>query len=115
TSVFLAGGSAGFISEDYRDHRNQVAEMHQAVAGIIKELMSVETKAREFSNAILTDITRWEDADRAGKRAVPGYYRIPGAPHPPSAAWHSTVASGVARMLGAKLRSDVDYVYNEVV
>jgi hypothetical protein len=113
--VVFAGVSAAFIVENYRDHRNQVAEMHQAVAGIIKELMSVETKAREFSNAILTDITRWEDADRAGKRAVPGYYRIPGAPHPPSAAWNSAVASGVARMLEPNLRRDLGYFYNEFV
>lgn len=111
--VVFAGVTAAFVVENYRDHRNQVAEMHQAVAGIIAELMSVETKGRQFSDAILAEIARWEDSDRAGKRAIPGYYRIPGAPHPPSAAWNSAVASGVARMLEPNLRRDLGY--NEFV
>jgi len=89
--------------------------MHQAVAGIIAELTETDCKTREFSDAILADITRWEDADRSGKRAVPGHFRIPGAPHPPSAAWNSAVASGLARMLVPKLRKDLGYFYNEFV
>jgi hypothetical protein len=113
--VIFAGVSAAFVVENYRDNRNQVNEMHQAVAGIIAELTETETKTRTFSDAILADIARWEDADRAGKRTVPGHYRIPGAPHPPSAAWNSAVASGVARMLEPKLRRDVGYFYSELV
>jgi hypothetical protein len=101
--------------ENYRDNRNQVNEMHQAVAGIIAELKETETKTRTFPDAILANIARWEDADRAGKRAVPGHYRIPGAPHPPSAAWNSAVASGAARMLEPKLRRDLGYFYSEFV
>jgi len=89
--------------------------MHQAVAGIITELKETESKTGTFSDAILANIARWEDADRAGKRAVPGYYRIPGAPHPPSAAWNSAVSSGLARMLEPKLRRDLGYFYNEFV
>jgi len=87
----------------------------RAVAGIIAELTETEGKTRMFSDAILANIARWEDADRAGKRAVPGYNRIPGAPHPPSAAWNSAVASGVARMLEPKLRTDLGYFYSEFV
>ena len=113
--VVFAGVTAAFVVENYRDHRNQVSEMHQAVAGIIAELMSVETKGRQFSDAILAEIARWEDSDRAGKRAIPGYYRIPGAPHPPSAAWNSAVTSGVARMLEPNLRRDLGYFYSEFV
>ena len=89
--------------------------MHQAVAGIIAELKETETKTRTFSDAILADIARWEDADRAGNRAVPGHFRISGAPHPPSAAWNSAVTSGVARMLEPKLRRDLGYFYSEFV
>jgi len=113
--VVFTGVSAAFVVENYRDNRNQVNEMHQAVAGIVAELTETETKSRKYSDAILADIARWEDADRAGKRAVPGYYRIPGAPHPPSAAWNSAVASGVARMLEPNLRRDLGYFYNEFV
>jgi hypothetical protein len=113
--VVFAGVSAAFVVENYRDNRKQIAEMHQAIAGIITELTSTETKARKYSNAILADIARWENADRTGKRAVPGYYRIPGAPHPPSAAWNSVVASGIARMLEPSLRWELGYFYSEFV
>jgi hypothetical protein len=107
--VVFAGVSVAFIVETYRDNRNQIAEMHRAVAGIISELATTGTKALKYSDAILAEIPRWEDADRAGKRAVPGYYRIPGAPHPPAAAWNSAVASGIARMLEPWLRRDLGY------
>src|SRR4029453_2023287 len=113
--VVFAGVSAAFVVENYRDNRKQIAEMHQALAGIITELTSTETKARTYSDAILADIARWEDADRNGKRAVPGYYRTPGAQHPPSAAWNSAIASGIARMLEPSLRWDLGYFYSEFV
>jgi hypothetical protein len=113
--VVFAGVSAAFVVENYRDNRKQIAEMHQAVAGIITELTSTETKARKYSDAISDDIARWENADRSGKRAVPGYYRIPGAPHPPSAAWNSATASGIARMLEPSLRWDLGYFDSEFV
>jgi hypothetical protein len=113
--VVFAGVSAAFVIENYRDNRNQIAEMHQAVAGIITELKDTETKGRKYSDAILADIRRWEDADRAGKRAVPGYYKIPGAPHPPSAAWNSAVTSGVVRILEPNLRRDLGYFYSELL
>ena len=62
--VVFAGVSAAFVVENYRDNRNQVNEMHQAVAGIIAELTETERKSRMFSDAILADIARWEEADR---------------------------------------------------
>ena len=34
--VVFTGVSAAFVVENYRDNRNQVNEMHQAVAGIIE-------------------------------------------------------------------------------
>jgi hypothetical protein len=111
--VVFVGVTAAFVVENYRDNRNQLNEMHQAVAGIIEELTQTETKTRTFSDEILADIARWEKADQAGQRAVPGHFRIPGAPHPPSAAWNSAVASGLARMLEPKLRRDLGYFYNE--
>ena len=64
--VIFAGVSAAFVVENYRDNRNQLNEMHQAVAGIVAELTETERKTRMFSDAILADIARWEDADRAG-------------------------------------------------
>src|SRR3982750_3575757 len=94
--VFIAV-SAAFVVESYRDNRSHLAEMHQAVAGLIAELTNSETKTQQFAAAFIADIDRWEKADAEGRRAVPGHYRIPGAPHPPAAAWNSAVASGLAR------------------
>ena len=112
--IFL-GVSAAFLVENYRQKENDKAEMMQAVAGIIKELEHYETKSVTFADRFQSAIDRWSAADKAGKRAAPGYFRIPGAPHPPSAAWNATVTSGIARMLDPQLRIDLGYFYNEFV
>jgi hypothetical protein len=113
--VVFIGVSAAFVVENYRDSRNQAGELHQAVAGIIGELGRYETRAQQYADAITAKITAWEEADRAGKHAIPGYYRIPGATHPPSAAWNTAVASGLARLLEPKLRTELGYFYSEFV
>jgi len=94
---------------------SQREELRQAVAGIITELKHYEERSVQFSNAFDAAIERWAAADREGRRAVPGYYRIPGAPHPPSAAWNSAVASCIARMFEPNLRMDLGYFYSEFV
>ena len=110
--IFLAV-SAAFVVENYRDHRTQLAEFHDAMSGVIAELRNTEAKTRTYSDAIFAELARWEEADRDGRRAVPGHYRIPGATHPPTAAWNSAVSSGVARMIEPKLRTDLGYYYSE--
>ena len=110
--IFLAV-SAAFVVENYRDHRSRVAEFHDAMSGVIAELRNTEAKTRTYSDAIFAELARWEEADRDGRRAVPGHYRIPGATHPPTAAWNSAVSSGVARMIEPKLRTDLGYYYSE--
>lgn len=44
---------------------------------------------------------------------MPGYYRIPGATHPPIAAWNTMVSSGLARLIEPKLRTELGYFYSE--
>src|SRR5205814_8887370 len=90
--IFLAV-SAAFVVENYRDHRTQLAEFHDAMSGVIAELRNTDAKARTYSDAILAELARREEADRDGTRAVPGHYRIPGANHPPTAARDSTVSA----------------------
>ena len=101
--------------ENYRETLSQKEELHQAVTGIITELKHYEQRSVQFSDAFDAAIERWNVADREGRRAIPGYYRIPGAPHPPSAAWNSAVTSGIARMLEPNLRMDLGYFYSEFV
>jgi hypothetical protein len=113
--VVFAGVSAAFVVESYRDSRNYAAEFRQALSGVTAELNRTETRAREFADGISAKVKEWEDADRSGRRAVPGYYRIPGATHPPIAAWNTMVSSGLARMIEPKLRTELGYFYSEFV
>jgi len=113
--VIFLGVTAAFVVENYRETLSQREELHQAVTGIITELKHHEQRAVQHADAFDAAIGRWVAADREGRRAVPGYYRIPGAPYPPSAAWNSAVTSGIARMLEPSLRMDLGYFYSELV
>jgi len=105
--VVFAGVSAAFLVENYRDSKNQQAEFRQALSGVIAELSRYETRGLEFADGIDAKISAWEQADRSGTRAIPGYYRIPGATHPPSAAWTTMVTSGLARLMEPVLRTEL--------
>ncbi len=113
--VVFIGVSAAFVVESYRDGRNQAAEFRQALAGVTAELSRHETRGREYVDAISARITEWEESDRRGQKAVPGYYRIPGATHPPIAAWNTMVSSGLVRLIEPKLRTELGYFYSEFV
>jgi hypothetical protein len=113
--VIFLGVSAAFVVENYRETLSQKEELHQSLTGIITELQHYEQRSVQFSDAFNAAVERWAAADREGRRAVPGYYRIPGAAHPPAAAWNTAVASGIARMLEPKLRMDLGYFYSEFV
>ena len=113
--VIFLGVSAAFVVENYRETLSQREELHQAVAGIITEMEHYEKRSVQFADAFNAATERWAAADREGRRAVPGYYRIPGGTHPPTAAWNTAVTSGIARMLEPKLRMELGYFYSEFV
>jgi hypothetical protein len=113
--VVFAGVTAAFVVENYRDTRNQQAEFHQALSGLIAELNRYETRGLEFADGMDAKISAWEQADRNGTRAIPGYFRIPGATHPPSAAWTTMMSSGLARLIEPGLRTELGLFYSEVV
>jgi len=113
--VVFAGVTAAFVVENYRDARNQEAEFHQALSGLIAELNRYETRGLEFADGMDARISAWEEADRNGTRAIPGYFRIPGATHPPSAAWTTMMSSGLARLIEPGLRTELGLFYSEVV
>ncbi len=112
--VVFAGVTAAFVVENYRDNRNQQTEFHQALSGVIAELNRYETRGRQFADEMTARIATWEEMDRNGTRAIPAYYRIPGATHPPTAAWSAMVASGMARLIEPKLRTELGYFYSEL-
>jgi hypothetical protein len=113
--VVFAGVSAAFVVENYRDTKNQQAEFRQALSGLIAELSRYETRGLEFADAVDAKISAWEKADHGGLRAIPGYYRIPGATHPPSAAWSTMTSSGLARLIEPGLRTELGLFYSEVI
>ena len=113
--VIFLGVSAAFIVENYRERASQREEFQEAIAGLITEIEDYERGSADYSNRFDSAIEKWKAADRQGQRAVPGYFRIPGAPHPPSAAWTTTVNSGIARMFDPKLRLKLGYFYAEFI
>ena len=113
--VIFLGVSAAFVVENYRETLSQKEELRQAVAGIITEMEHYEKRSVQFADAFNAATERWAAADREGRRAIPGYYRIPGGTHPPTAAWNTAVTSGIARMLEPKLRMELGYFYSEFV
>ena len=113
--VIFLGVTAAFIVENYRESLSQREELHQAVSGLVAELEDYEARSARITNAFDAAIETWKAADRRGQHAIPGYYRIPGAPHPPIAGWTTMVNSGIARFLDPKLRRDLSYYYSEFV
>ena len=113
--VVFVGVSAAFVVENYRDNRNQWAELHQALSGVIAELGRYETRGVELADGMEARISAWEQADGNGTHAIPGYFRIPGATHPPSAAWTTMMSSGLARLIEPNLRTELGFFYSEVV
>src|SRR4051794_29496443 len=112
--VIFAGVTAAFVVENYRDQQNQRAEFQQALSGLITELTRYETRGLEFADGMDAKLGAWEQADRGGTRAIPTYYRIPGATHPPSAAWTTMTSSGLARMIEPGLRIELGLFYSEM-
>lgn len=113
--TIFAGVTAAFVVDEYREHLRQMEQLRQAQEGIVAELRRYEIRGLEHAEAITESTERWNDADRVGEKAVPGFYRIPGATHPPTAAWDAAVSSGVASLFDPDLRLDLGYFYTEFV
>jgi hypothetical protein len=111
--VIFVGVTAAFFVESYREHLAAEEDLQQASAGILSELRSFETRGGEYVAAFTAPIERWREDDAAGRRTVLEFYRIPGAPRPPTAAWDAAVASGVASQFEPEFRFDLGYFYSE--
>lgn len=113
--IIFVGVTAAFIVDEHRGHLAQQEQLRQARDGIVAELGRYETRALEHAEGITQSIERWRSAERAGEQAAPGFYRIPGATHPPTAAWDAAVSSGVASLFDPQLRLELGYFYTEFV
>lgn len=111
--VIFVGVTAAFVVEGYRERANQAQDLRQATEGILAELARYQMRAVEHADSIDASIDRWRAVADGGRRGMPGYYRIPGAPYPPTAAWDAAVSSGVASMFEPELRLALGYFYAE--
>lgn len=113
--IIFAGVTAAFMADEYREGLGEQEQLRQARRGIVAELGRYEVRGVEHADSITASIERWRHASQKGERAIPGFYRIPGATHPPTAAWDAAVSSGVARLFDPQLRLQLAYFYKEFV
>lgn len=111
--VVFVGVTAAFFVEGYREQLDADRALRQASAGILAELRTYETKGLAYADSMTAHLDAWEEAEAAGRRAVPTFYRLPGAPRPPTAAWSTAVASGVASGFEPDFGYRLGYFYNE--
>ena len=113
--VIFFGVTLAFFIENFREQVNELEEFDLALDGLIFEMGYLGERGVFHADSIDARVSSWEESDRDGKQAVPGYYRLPGSPMPPSAAWQSLVASGMTRYIPPDLRLQIGYFYNEFV
>lgn len=111
--VVFVGVTAAFFVEGYREELDADRALRQASAGILAELRTYETKGVAYVDSMTAHLDAWETADREGRQAVPTFFTIPGAPQPPTAAWSTAVASGVASGYEPDFGYRLGYFYNE--
>jgi len=113
--VIFAGVTAAFFVEDLRETLGEREQLRQVTRGLVAEMYHYEDRGTELADSISSRLAQWRSADASGSQAVPAFYRIPGAPSPPTAAWDAAVSSGVASMFEPALRIELGYFYNEYV
>lgn len=113
--IIFVGVTAAFFVEGYRSDLEQREQLDLVTNGLIAELGRHEVRSMEHADSIRSRIAAWRSDHSAGRRAVPGYYIIPGAPYPPQAAWDAAVSSGVASQYDPSLRLELGYYFAEFV
>lgn len=111
--TIFVGVTAAFFFDGYRDQLEQAQQLHDTRMGIVTELLHYEAHGGKIADDIDQSIAQWKAADAAGMQAVPGYYLMNGAPRPPTAAWSSAVASGVASHFDPETQLELGYFYSE--
>lgn len=111
--VIFIGVTSAFFVESYRARLAAEEDLRQASAGILAELRSYQTRSAYYVSSFRAALAPWYQAEREDRREVPEFYRIPGAPSPPMAAWESAVASGVASQFDPDFRYRLGYFYHE--
>jgi hypothetical protein len=113
--VVFVGVTTAFFVEGYRAELDQREQLRQVTVGIIAELGHYEARGGEHADSIASRIQAWNSAAAEGRKAIPAFYLVPGATHPPTPAWDAAVSSGVASLYEPALRLELGYFYAEFV
>ena len=113
--VIFFGVTLAFFVENYREQINQKREFEQVLNGLIFELNDFSERGKVHQLAIQKNISAWKESYNSGSKTVPGYYRLPGSPKPPSSAWQSAISTGIAAELPPNLRYEIGYFYEEFI
>ncbi len=111
--VVFVGVTAAFIVENHRKGLEERRQLNRTKEAILIELVRFQIKGVQHADSISVRIERWKAQNQAGRRTIPKFYRIPGAPSPPTAAWDEAVSSGIASMFDPELRLALGYFYSE--
>ena len=111
--TIFVGVTAAFFFDGYREQLERGQKLKDARRGIIAELKNYELGGAVVVDDIDKSLASWKQASAAGTQAVPGYYVMTGSPRPPTAAWTSAVASGVAGNFDPDTQLGLGYFYSE--
>jgi hypothetical protein len=111
--TIFAGVTAAFFFDGYREQLEQEQQLRETRAGVITELKHYESRGGAIADDIDKSIARWKAASASGVRAVPAYYLMNGSSRPPTAAWTSATASGVASRFDPDTQLELGYFYSE--
>lgn len=113
--IVFFGITLAFFVENYREELIERSAFERTLDGLIVELSHYRERGVAHAAQIEDRIREWEEKHAAGVRAVPGYYRLPGAPSPPHSAWQTAVASGAVARIPPELRMEIGWFYEEYV
>lgn len=113
--IVFFGITLAFFVENYREELIERSAFERTLDGLIVELSHYRERGVAHAAQIEDRIREWDEKHAAGVRAVPGYYRLPGAPSPPHSAWQTAVASGAVGRIPAELRMEIGWFYEEYV
>lgn len=111
--VIFIGVTAAFFVDGRREQLDRAGHLAEARRGILAELDRYSVRAVFHADSIDAYFAAWRADQAAGSRTAPQFYRIPGATHPPTAAWDAAVASGVVNFFEPEIRVQLGYFYKE--
>lgn len=107
------GASIALWVDDRRSDARGTEAYEAMLDSLILELEDSFERGHYHAAEFVARVDQWRVKDGRGYPAVPGHYRIPGAPLPSRSAWQFAVDSGGIDALPPTLRMEIAYYYEE--